>query len=259
MARAPRRTDCLRGIAVASAISLIAACGGRADNKGRSSSTKTVAAPDGGTRDQSATNPAPWDPVGPAPQPDAGVSPDFDYAASLTADFADRDALPQTNVLESDWFATSAWGPPAATYPPIAAPAEVSDALQWKRDRVIEVAKHFLGLPYAHFHIPAAGGLDCSNFTAWVYNYGFGIRFTSNVVPQALEAGRLLLPGEPLQKGDLLYIQDASFTGIVHVVIYVDETHIIDDTSSATPDGVAVREFTGWYKSRFSHARRILE
>jgi hypothetical protein len=41
--------------------------------------------------------------------PDAG--PAFDYAASLTADFAFRDTLPQTDVAEPEWFSKSSWGP----------------------------------------------------------------------------------------------------------------------------------------------------
>lgn len=197
--------------------------------------------------------------AGEPPAPPETSAPAFDYAASLTADFAYRDSLPQTTSPESEWFSSSAYGPQAATYPPVVVPAEVSDPIAWKRDRVIEVAKHFLGVPYANLHVPIAGGLDCSNFTAWVYNYGFGLRFTSNTQKQAVEAGRKLEPGEALQKGDLLFIWNSSRTQIGHAAIFIDPGHIIDSTSSASPDGVGLRSFTGWYKERFAFARRIIE
>lgn len=208
--------------------------------------------------------PAPEEPAPPAapaepPPPPPPTAPGFDYAASLTADFAYRDSLPQTEVPEAEWFDKSVYGPPAATYPEVQVPSGVTDELQWKRDRVIEVAKHFIGTPYAHLHIPDAGGLDCSNYTAWIYNYGFGIRFTSNTQKQANEAGRLLAPGEPLEKGDLIFIWNSSFTEIGHAAIYIDPEHLIDSTSSATPALVNVRDLKGWYKTRFAFARRIIE
>ncbi len=193
---------------------------------------------------------------------DADAGPGFDYEASLSADFPERDLLPQTEVPEDEWFDQSSWGPPAATYPEVEVPLEIEDVVQWKRDRVIAVAKHFIGVKYEHFHIPAAGGLDCSNFTSWVYNYGFGIRFTSHVVKQsaAPEAGRLLADGEEFKTGDLLFIKNSKGE-IGHVIIYIDEDHIIDSTTTTNPpsNGVKVRSFAGWYKKQYSHARRIFE
>lgn len=213
------------------------------------------------TKPSEPSNPGtPADPGTPVdPPPTTG--PGFNYQASLTADFAYRDTLPQTTVPESEWFSSSSYGPPAATYPPVTVPAGVSDPIAWKRDRLIEVAKHFIGVPYAHLHLPDAGGLDCSNFTAWVYNYGFGIRFTSNTQKQAQapEAGRLLRDGEPLQKGDIMFIWNSSRSEIGHAAIYIDPEHIIDSTSSATPAGVGLRTYKGWYKDRFAYARRIFE
>jgi cell wall-associated NlpC family hydrolase len=160
------------------------------------------------------------------------------------------------------------WGPAAATYPAVAAPSGC-DAVSWKRARVLAAAQHYIGLPYQHHHVPqwdpssawsgAEGpGLDCSNYTAWVYDFGLGIKFTSSVVDQAdgpSAPGRLLSSSEPLMPGDLLYIYTSDFSAIGHVVIYVDAGHIIDDTGP----GVQIRAFTGWYQTRYAHARRVIE
>src|SRR3954454_24720798 len=136
-------------------------------------------------------------------------------AASLAAAWSQRAALPQATIDSGLWYQQAwngGWGPRAATYPTGTAPAGC-DALAWQRARVIAVAQRYLGLPYRHHHVPAwdpaaglvgapdAGtGLDCSNFTAWVYNYGLGIRFTSEVQDQAdgpKAPGRVLAPDEP--------------------------------------------------------------
>jgi len=178
------------------------------------------------------------------------------YENSLTADFAYRDSLPETLHPRPKSTGKWHWGPKPITYPKVKIPAGVNP-LTWKQDRVIAVATKYIGLPYMHRHIPSQGGLDCSNFTSWVYNYGFGIRFSSNVQKQSKEAGRKLSPDETFAKGDLLFIWNKEKTKIKHVVIYVNPTTIIDSTITKEANGVALRHFTGWYKQRFAFARRI--
>lgn len=178
------------------------------------------------------------------------------YIASLTADFAERDKLPQTTTLRSKWFTYSKYGPPAALYPKVKVPSG-TDKLQWQRDRVIEVAKKYIGLPYKHYHIPILG-LDCSNFTSWVYNYGLGIKFTSSVTEQAKVAGRKLSKSEALKKGDLLFFKDSSGR-IIHAGLYIDKTTMIDESSS-NKTGVQIKAFgKGWTKTNFAYARRVIE
>jgi cell wall-associated NlpC family hydrolase len=192
---------------------------------------------------------------------------------ALTADFAERDRLPESSLPESEWHGAASvgsWGPKAAHYPAVQVPGDV-DPLEWKRARIVAVAKHYLGLPYQHHHIPAwtpsgpgkdgareTAGLDCSNFTAWVYNYGLGVAINSDIGLQAdgpKAPGRRLAPSEALAPGDLLFIKNRDLTKVTHVVIYIDPGHIIDDHA----DGVRVRPLSGWYTSSFSHARRIIE
>ncbi len=195
--------------------------------------------------------------------------------ATLTADFAQRDKLPESRLSRKEWYRQDwnyGWGPLAAIYPAVRVPPGC-DPTNWKRDRVIAVARKYIGLKYRHHHIPAwdpapsltgetnsAPGLDCSNFSSWVYNYGLGIKFTSDVEEQADGAkapGRKLKPNEPLQPGDLMFILVENRSRISHVVIYVDPEHIIDSHGKA--GGVTEHTPVGWYKTHFAFARRVIE
>ena len=179
--------------------------------------------------------------------------------SSLTADFPQRDALA---AKAASGVTRDSWGPHAPAFTAPAVPAGC-DAVSWKRERVLAAARHYIGLPYRHHHVPTwegpdGVGLDCSNFTAWAYNYGLGVRFTGNVHKQAdgpKAPGRRLAPDEPFQPGDLLFILRMNRSTVSHVVLYVDATTILD----CHGQGVALRPFAGWYRSHLSHARRIIE
>ncbi|GHT89642.1 hypothetical protein FACS1894113_5080 [Alphaproteobacteria bacterium] len=170
-------------------------------------------------------------------------------------DFVTRDRWPQTDVPEASWHEAKygRFGPCPVTYP------RVNDGknmpLAWRQERALAVARKYLGVPYKHLHFPALGGLDCSNFTAWVFNYAFGTRFSSNVETQAQSAGRRLAAGEALRPGDLLFLYGSDRKEIVHVAIYVDVDHVIDATGSE----IAVRDRKGRYLDDFAWARRVLE
>ena len=205
------------------------------------------------------------------------------YEESLLADLAERKELTQTETPRTSWYtkeAVKGWGPMPRVYPGvedlIVELPEGADVDRWKRDRVIALAKHYIGLPYRHHHIPAwapevgsklnpnpGPGLDCSNFTAWIYNFGFGISLHGDVEKQSQMQPR---PGYSLPHhvrristtaeflpGDLLYIFNQEKTAIAHVVLYVDANHIIDSTGNH----VDLRLFRGWYKERLSHGVRI--
>ena len=176
------------------------------------------------------------------------------YQASVTNDFSWRDSLSE---YKSPNYRDS-WGSKPASYPAPQIPADC-DPVKWQQQRIVAVAEKYIGLPYKHHHIPefdngSGAGLDCSNFTSWVYNYGLGIKINSDISKQADTAGRILSPNEPLQPGDLLFIRTIDDSRISHVVIYIDPNHIIDDHGS----GVKIREFKGWYKNHFAYARRII-
>jgi cell wall-associated NlpC family hydrolase len=176
------------------------------------------------------------------------------FSRTPTGDFSFRDTLPETAIADS--APATHFGAYSLPYPKVIFPKGV-DRLAWSRVRLVEAAKKWLGLPYAHHHIPSMGGIDCSNFTAWVYNYALGIRFTSNVVAQSQEIGRRLSPDEKLAPGDLIYLYDRDGSGnISHAMLYVDDETIID--SHLDDGGVHLRPFAG-IKTRIAWARRLLE
>ncbi len=182
---------------------------------------------------------------------------------SLTYDFDQRDSLPELEKSPAS-AVSKKWGPHAYSYPAVSVPIGC-DLVKWKRLRVVAVAKRYIGLPYEHHHIPSwksveyqTQGLDCSNFTSWVYNYGLGLKFTSDIQEQSegpKAPGRVLNEGESFEPGDLLFILKRDRSKVSHVAIFVDGKLIIDSHGV----GVEIRTFEGWYKSHFSHARRIIE
>ena len=185
---------------------------------------------------------------------------------AVTGDFPQRDHLPQSPVPPDTWYgnpALGSFGPKSAQYPPVPVPAGY-EALAWKRARVAAVARRYVGLAYRHHHIPAydppgeGPGLDCSNFTSWVYNYGLGLRFTSAISAQAdgrKAPGRRLAPDEPWAVGDLLFITSRDGSRVSHVAVWLGDGQLIDSHKT----GVAVRRYAGWYRDCLSHVRRLIE
>jgi cell wall-associated NlpC family hydrolase len=218
---------------------------------------------------------------------------------SLTADFAGRDQLPQTQEPPAEWYRTGGnghyvnggWGPRANALPPPVIPHDAGcDSTTWKQERILTVAMRYiyapdnpLGLQYRHHHIPgwdpptstyadaseenpdtdavqaptawdAGRGLDCSNFTAWVYNYGLGIKFNGDVHQQYDGAAGPMgsrIPREgPFAPGDLIYLHpNRNESQASHVVIYIDDQHIIDSRVNAqNVIGVQIRNRLGWYR-----------
>lgn len=220
----------------------------------------------------------------------------------------------QSDIPFREWYTPatlkqlSSWGPPARHYPELDGLAKKS--LEWKQQRVIAVAMHFEGYNYRHHHIPdwvppdtaakkAGGntgkGLDCSNFTGFVYNLGFGIKPNSDVVKQS-EEREFALPGEKrqhrvelikkpdtykgftdtLRTGDLLYIKNTKGE-ISHVVLWVgsighspDNVPLIldshgdsvkDSEGHTIPGGIHLRPFRekSWYHHSASHALRVFD
>jgi hypothetical protein len=201
-----------------------------------------------------------------------------------------------------------AWGPPARLYPP---PAGVNEwSIERKRERVIAVALRYQGYSYQHHHIPdwdpPAGwpwkptrggsngpGVDCSNFTGFIYNIGFGLHLSGNVYQQSharvakeaetgrsVDLRRIELPDsysermQTLQTGDLVFIRGQD-EQISHVVIWVGalgrssdgvpliiDSHgegVVDSEKQHIPDGVQIRPFRekSWYNRNADHALRV--
>jgi len=221
----------------------------------------------------------------------------------------------EAEIPHSEWYAHATrerwkgWGPPARSYPP---PAGLEERhIQWKRERAVAVGLRFAGYGYQHHHIPdwnpptdwpwqetAVGhngkGVDCSNFTGFVYNQGFGIRLSTDVHRQA-EQRRAPMPvakkeillhhvalpedyaerARALRTGDLLFIRDGKGEHISHVVLWIgpigrssDDTPLIldshgegvkDSDGNHIPAGIQLRPYrkSSWYFRKSSHALRV--
>jgi len=214
-----------------------------------------------------------------------------------------------------EWFLpanAARWGyrgPGAKHYD--APPGASTKSPDWARQRVIATGLGLVGYTYQHHHVPyweppadwprdatqktpPGKGLDCSNFTAFVYNLALGIKPTGDVRKQA-ELTEVPGPGpnrtSPVQRielperfedyartlltGDLLFIKNTS-GALSHVVLWVgaigrspDGVSLILDSTGAgnfdshgneIPDGVQLRAFkpNSWYCRQASHILRII-
>lgn len=219
------------------------------------------------------------------------------------------------NVPHSQWYAAANrrrwgyWGPGMRHFP---APAGYNTrSPRWARERVIATGLRYVGYGYQHHHVPdwsppadwprAPGqtgprgkGVDCSNFTGFIYNLALGLLPTTAIGQQAIMtemAGpgpgrrtpvrRIELPAhyddfpQTLQTADLLFIKNRQ-DNISHVVFWIGEigrspggyTLVLDSTGPThrdadgeiIPDGIQLRPFKprSWYFSQASHAVRVL-
>jgi hypothetical protein len=215
----------------------------------------------------------------------------------------------EASIPYAEWFSAEtqkrfgSWGPAARPFAPPAGLEQKS--AEWMRQRVIAAALRFRGYRYQHHHIPdweppagwpvgkagltPAKGVDCSNFTAFVYNQALGIKPTGDVHDQAAlteVAGapvtRIERPAgyadfaQVLKTGDLLFICGKPGGEVTHVVLWVgaigrsrDQVPLIldstggnrqDENGVTIPDGVELRPFSpaSWYFRCASHALRLI-
>lgn len=221
----------------------------------------------------------------------------------------------ESSIPYEEWYSRrvrkefGVWGPSPRHYP--ALPDSATLPTSWKRQRVLAVASKYIGLPYQHHHIPSwnpppdwpwkkvaygrnSPGVDCSDFTSWVYNYGLGIKLKTGIKEQA-NLTEIPGPGgnglihartitddngyddlvKRLKTGDLLYIRNRKGE-LAHVIMWVGSHGqspdgaplIIDCTGGGHQDcngndipiGVNLRPFLkdSWYYKSFDHAHRIL-
>lgn len=201
------------------------------------------------------------------------------------------------------------WGPSIKHLGPPAGLARKSP--QWSRERVIATAMRYIGYSYQHHHVPdweppadwprdpeqktpVGKGVDCSNFTGFVYNLALGILPSTGIKQQAemteaagpgpgrgVPVKRIELPRSyedfpnELQTGDLLFVKSTK-GNVSHVVLWVGAIGespdglplVLDSTGTGAkdsngvtiPDGVHLRPFkrSVWYFTQASHVLRII-
>ena len=216
-------------------------------------------------------------------------------------------------IAPAEWYGprVGPWGPRPRAYPPPAIAQDKSD--EWQRARLVATALRLVGYTYRHHHLPDwdpppgwrtpkpgevahdGKGVDCSNFTAFVFNQGLGITISSDVQKQAATqtaalngSGRSFAVAtiaqqdtaaqwaQVLKPGDLLYIRPRHSDSIAHVVIWIGtwgtsgegdplvlDSHgadVRDENGKLIPAGVQLRPFraNSWYATRADHALRLI-
>ena len=220
----------------------------------------------------------------------------------------------EATVPFNEWYSPmtlkqwGSWGPRQRIYP--AAPEVAGKPVDWLRERAIAVALRFEGYGYQHHHVldwdPPADwpwkrtnvghngkGADCSNFVAFVFNQGFGIKMHTGIHELA-EQREMAGPGDKpirvehisrpdssdewaktLKPGDLLFIKGGQEKSVTHVVLWIGslgqsedgvplilDSHgdgVKDKNGMTIPCGIYLRPFRqrSWYAKEASHATRV--
>jgi cell wall-associated NlpC family hydrolase len=132
-----------------------------------------------------------------------------------------------------------------ASAAPAAAKAQTRSAIVGAR--AVEVARHWLGVPYRYGGTTPRSGFDCSGFVRFVYDrLGFELPHSSYA---QFDLGKRVAR-KALRPGDLVF-----FDGVGHVGIYVGANRFIHAPRSGTR--VSVARMSGWYAARYDGARRL--
>lgn len=122
------------------------------------------------------------------------------------------------------------------------------------RDKLVAFAKTQLGKPY-RYGSPGPNSFDCSGFTSYVYKNALGVGISRSSRTQAGN-GKYVSANE-LLPGDLVFF-NTSGKGISHVGIYIGNGQMIHASSGANMRVIVSDIFSGYYKSKYVTARRIL-
>ncbi|MFL5954489.1 MAG: C40 family peptidase [Gaiellaceae bacterium] len=117
-----------------------------------------------------------------------------------------------------------------------------------KQAKIVQFARHYLGVRYVYGGASPASGFDCSGFTRFVYAH-FGIELPHYSGAQFSVGHRVSRAG--LRLGDLVF-----FDGLGHVGLYVGSGRFIHAPHSGT--NVEIDRLAGWYSGRYDGARRLL-
>jgi len=108
----------------------------------------------------------------------------------------------------------------------------ISDPKQLSIPESIELAKHFLGIPYL-WGGTSSFGFDCSGFTQMLVR-ARGITMPRDADQQAAWAGVTVIKREDLQPGDLLFF-GSSAKDITHTGMFIGDGQFIHDTTHGHP------------------------
>lgn len=129
-----------------------------------------------------------------------------------------------------------------------------SSATEGNAGKLIQFAKTLLGKPY-RYATSGPNSFDCSGFTSYCFRQTLGLKLSRSSKDQAL-AGKQISKDQ-LKPGDLLFFNTTG-NRISHVGIYIGDGKMIHASSGSNMKVIISPVFSGWYKSRYVTARRIL-
>ena len=141
--------------------------------------------------------------------------------------------------------------PLSGDYPlaPRASPAEA-------RQRVIDAAKKYEGVPYVYAGM-SSRGLDCSGFICISFSDALGVTLPRQA--SAIHSWSEKIPLANAQPGDLLFFRTGMGTNITHVGIYLGNKQFIHAASAGAKTGVIYSSMDESYWARaFATAGRAL-
>jgi cell wall-associated NlpC family hydrolase len=207
------------------------------------------------------------DPTCPSPT----FSTNFGAAGGTIGQWSDSCLTSATGNLKSladeQGYCTTAstWGPQPISFPSATVPTNC-DPVKWSQTRVVAAGMQYVNnsaYNYCHHHVPnwmppdtpyyrnynicssygieqfgrGWTGIDCTDFTSWIYNMAFGGIMNADTGAQACspkDAPGIMLPwtrvqteqfGSVLQPGDLLYIcGDADVPTVTHGIVWTNVT-----------------------------------
>jgi cell wall-associated NlpC family hydrolase len=120
-------------------------------------------------------------------------------------------------------------------------------------DRIIQVGKQFMGVPYSYGG-STPGGFDCSGFVRYTYKKATG-KTLPRSSSQMFTRGKSVSKSE-LQKGDLVFFRTSkSHNGVSHTGIYIGDNKFIHSSSSK---GVSIASLNdSYWKPKFISGKRI--
>ncbi|GAA0698711.1 C40 family peptidase [Paraclostridium ghonii] len=120
-------------------------------------------------------------------------------------------------------------------------------------DKVINIAKQQLGKPYV-WGAEGPSSFDCSGFTQYSFKNGAGVNLP-RVSRDQSKFGTAVSKSN-LQKGDLVFFDTDKSGSVNHVGIYIGNNEFIHASSGGGK--VIISQFTSFYNSTFTNARRVL-
>lgn len=118
--------------------------------------------------------------------------------------------------------------------------------------KVIELAKHYLGTKYVYGGASPKTGFDCSGLIQYIEGLN-GTKLPRTAAEQS-QVGQNVAPNQ-LQPGDRLYFQtEGAAAGVTHTALYIGDGQLIE--APHTGDVIKVAPLAGYYQQHLVGAKR---